>query len=73
MKTYCLVLIMSIFFWISLVGEFKNGYGADIQIAEESMHHLARLLCEGNLPQYKERKIKESLEVVMGAGDCYLL
>jgi hypothetical protein len=65
MKMYCLVLIMSIFFWSSVVGEVKNGYGTDIQIAEESMHHLAGLLREGNLPQYKERKIKESLKVVM--------
>ena len=65
MKTYCLVLIMSIFSWNFVVGEVKNGYGADIQIAEESMRHLTSLLREGNLPQYKERKIKESLKVVM--------
>jgi len=65
MKTYCLVIAMSIFSWNAVVGEVKNGYGTEIQIAEESMHHLASLLREGNLPQYKERKIKESLKIVM--------
>ena len=65
MKTYCLVIAMSIFSWNAVVGEVKNGYGTDIQVAEESMHHLAALLRQGNLPQYKERKIKESLKLVM--------
>jgi hypothetical protein len=64
MKTYCLVIIVSIFSWNSVVGEVKNGYGTDIQIAEESMYHLTSLLREDNLPKYKERKIKERLKAV---------
>jgi hypothetical protein len=73
MKTYCLVIIMSIFSWNAVVGEVKNGYAMDIQIAEESMHNLARLLREGNLPQYKQRKIKESLKLVMDHITYYRL
>ena len=49
MKPYCLVLIMSIFSWTSVVGEVKNGYATDIQVAEESMIHRWRswrILCE---------------------------
>src|SRR5687768_3038737 len=65
MKTYSLVIIMSIFLWNYAIGEVKNGYGMDMQIAEESMLNLADLLRKGNLPQYKERKIKESLKAAM--------
>jgi hypothetical protein len=64
MKTYCLVIIMSIFSWNTAVGEIKNGYGTDIRKAEESMRYLTSLLRDNsNLHKYK-REIKESLKAV---------